>query len=138
MKKIATTALIFSTIVLAGCESVVDHRLPQMTPAAYNSLEVSKMPNNCQKIGEVTGFDKIKSNERDTDIDTLKAGALNDLKNKAAQMTYGSRPVIQTNDIKISCSYNGKSLPCTEDEARSGRFKARSVTYHATVFDCPN
>ncbi|MBR6026997.1 MAG: DUF4156 domain-containing protein [Neisseriaceae bacterium] len=137
MKKLATTALMFSTILLIGCESV-DHSVPGLTQAAYDSLEVNKMPNNCQKIGEVTGFDKIKPNERDTDIDTLKEGALNDLKNKAAQMTYGSRPVIQTNGIEISCTYNGKSLPCKEDEVRSGRFKARSVTLTATVFSCSN
>ena len=130
--------LVGFAVIFSGCgPSYVNHRIPLLNQKSQKVIEASELPSGCKVVGEVVGKDYIKPNEYYTDIDTLRRGARNNLKNKVVQMTNIARPVIKINNRNIICvGNNGKGFSCNYEEAKSGKFKVYAVEYQGIVLNC--
>jgi len=141
MKKVLFCTLMFTGVstMLTGCVAPNPFVPKALNEKAKGITTVRSTPYGCKVLGEVEGVDESKTSPHDLTplvamptMAELRQGAMNDLRNNAAEVVGKSKRItLRVIDEKLTCYGNGA---CPSDIQDNHIVKRFSVT--AQIFEC--
>lgn len=128
-------------LFMAGCFGPTVPYVPKELEKQARSVTVAKStPYNCRLLGEAEGQDDAEG-KIGPSYEKIREGALNDLRNTAADVAHGKRALVAPTHEKLMCSsvgfFGGRSTPFEcKPNALGKKVVAQSYRIHAQVFDC--
>jgi hypothetical protein hcinC1_02841 len=118
---------------LSGCVNQPVFRPTQLSNEARGIALASSSPYNCYIIGEVEGRSETEIGAENADMESLRASALNDAKNKAFYIAGISHRIMLREIAKEAiCFQNGDTFTCNKKRPAF----IKSYTIRAEIFDC--
>lgn len=131
LTKVAVPALI--ALFFTGCVSRPPFIPTSLDPMARGITIANSTPYNCTILGEIDGNQaRLRDREQPT-LQSLRLGAMNDLKNNAIHAVKPDRRIMLriVNEYALCNLSNGNLTPCESEHTSPA-----SYTIRAQIFDC--
>ena len=134
-----TIALGFG-LVMVGCGPTLPYAPKELEKGARTVTVAKTTPYNCKLLGEAEGKDNAEG-KISPSYEQIREGALNDLRNTAADVAHGKRAMVSPTKEKMVCSkigfFGGRSgrFDCSL-ETMGKKTAIENLRIHAQVFDC--